>query len=334
MKTFVNLNSDMVNIFQGSTKCRFLDQLRQIRELPISGEELASKIGVSRVTIWKTAKSLIAAGYPLSVDAAGYRIGKEASDDLLYPWEFENYEQFIHYWDTTTSTMDRARELAEKGAPAGSIVVAESQTTGRGRAGRTWESRRGGLFFTVILRNRIPIIRYAQEGMRATLSMADAISRTTSRKPELRWPNDLYINDKKISGVLTEIRGDGDGIKWTLVGIGVNVNNPGDRAKSISCGELAGKHISRRHVLNAFVETFNAYETLTGANLAQEWNSLAFGRGSHVAVLGAEHVAQKNPAECFTSGIFEGIDELGRAIIKTETGTELIDPGTGSLVWN
>lgn len=334
LETIVNLTKDMVNTFQSSTKSRFLEQLRQKREIPISGEELALTIGVSRVTIWKTAKSLIAAGYPLSVDATGYRIGKEASDDLLYPWEFKNYEELIHYWDTTTSTMDRARELAEKGAPAGTIVVAESQTAGRGRSGRTWDSQRGGLFFTVIRRERIPIIRYAREGMRAAVSIADAISRTIGKKPKLRWPNDLYIKDRKISGVLTELRGDGDRVKWTLVGIGVNVNNLGDRAKSISCSEIAGKHISRRLVLSAFVEAFKANETLADINPAYEWNSLAFGRGSHVAVLSAEHATQKNRADCFTSGIFEGIDELGRAIIKTDTGTELIDPGTGSLAWN
>jgi len=324
----------MVNKNPPSTKNRLLEQLRSLRETPVSGEELASAIGVSRVAIWKTTKALIAAGYPIEVRDSGYRIGSEATDDLLYPWEFGSHEGLMHYWSTTTSTMDRARELAEKGAADGSIAVAEAQTAGRGRAGRVWSSSRGGLFFTLVQTDRIPVLQYARGGMRAAAAVADAVRATTGAHAELRWPNDVYVGAKKIAGILTELRADGDRIKWTLIGIGVNVNNPGDGSSTISCGELAGTHLSRRKILNAFLGAFRDLARVDGGELAKEWNARAFGIGSRVAVLSADHGTDKRLAADSPDSIFGGIDELGRAIIETGKGTELLDPGAVSLKWS
>lgn len=324
----------MVNKRSRSTRSLLLEQLRLFRGAPVSGEKLAAALGVSRVAIWKAVKSLKEAGYPIEAEGQGYRIGQEAQNDSLHPWEFGDHESLVHHWDTTTSTMDRARELAERGAPSGTLVVAEVQSAGRGRSGRRWESVSGGLFFTLLIAQGGPILRYASAGMRATAAVADAIAGVTGKGAELRWPNDVYVGNRKIAGILTEIQGEGDRLNWSLLGIGVNVNNPGDGSRTTSCGELTGHSVSRRDVLDAFIASIGRLSVLEGASLAGEWNARAFGRGSRVGILPASHDEGKDRRDLFGAGIFAGIDEFGRALIRTDRGTELHEPGATSVAWD
>jgi len=128
-----------------STRAFLLTQLRREPGKSLSGEVLAQRAGLSRVSIWKAAESLQSLGYPLRVDERGYRL-EGATDDFLYPWEFGEGEKSFYHYAQTDSTMNRARELAQRGIDGGSVVVAESQSAGRGRAGRPWESQTGGLF--------------------------------------------------------------------------------------------------------------------------------------------------------------------------------------------
>ena len=133
-------------------KRKILKALRR-SENYVSGEALSKELGISRVSIWKHIHSLKQDGYIVEASPKGYRL--VSSPDLLLPYEFPSLEEKIHHYREIASTMDEAKELAKGGAEAGTIVVAEAQSQGRGRLKREWLSPQGGIYFTIILRPRI-----------------------------------------------------------------------------------------------------------------------------------------------------------------------------------
>ena len=132
----------------------------------------------------------------------------------------------VRWFDRLPSTMDTAHALAEAGAGHGTAIAAREQDAGRGRRGRAWASPRGGLWLSVICR---PASRSTVEclSLRAGLAVADALEATESGLPplQIKWPNDLYLEDRKVAGVLCEARWDGPSLAWVVVGVGVNVAN-------------------------------------------------------------------------------------------------------------
>lgn len=127
---------------------------------------------------------------------------------------------------TTDSTMDLLHSLAVEGAEAGTVVVAEEQTGGRGSRGRSWRSPRGGLWLSILYR---PDLAVGIElfGLRVGLAVAEAIEALGPGAPvELKWPNDLMLDDRKLGGVLCEARWQGDSPGWVAAGVGINVTNP------------------------------------------------------------------------------------------------------------
>jgi BirA family biotin operon repressor/biotin-[acetyl-CoA-carboxylase] ligase len=122
------------------------------------------------------------------------------------------------------STQDRARELAEQEAAAGTVVVTDSQTGGRGRLGRTWASPIGGLWFSLILRPRISPAQAPGLGLMAAVSLAEAVNEATGLAVGIKWPNDLMIGDKKVGGILTEMTAGPEGITYVLIGAGINAD--------------------------------------------------------------------------------------------------------------
>jgi BirA family biotin operon repressor/biotin-[acetyl-CoA-carboxylase] ligase len=151
----------------------------------------------------------------------------------------------------------------------------------------------------------------------------------------LRWPNDLYIDRRKIAGVMTEIAGEGDLINWLTIGIGVNVNNAVPSEKAVSCADIIGHTVSRREVLLKIMSEAERLKKHTNSGtayaqgnrfLAAEWNSLADCMGAKVAVVYANKICAR--------GIFAGIDPAGRCIIKSENekGSLYFNPGPVSVV--
>ncbi|MFA6506939.1 MAG: biotin--[acetyl-CoA-carboxylase] ligase [Treponemataceae bacterium] len=321
-----------------STKALVLTRLRELRGASISGEVLAAELGISRVAVWKAVESLREVGYAADTDEGGYRLDPSAEEDFLYPWEFgERENRFLHY-DETTSTMDRARELAERGAPAGTVVVAERQSAGRGRAGRSWESSSGGLFFTVIIEPGTSVLRYARVSLAAQLAIAAAVRKATGAEAKPRWQNDVYVGSKKIAGVLVEFEAEGDVVRRMTIGVGVNVNNKllGDGA--LTCSELAKRKLSRREILNAFIEAFELEQSFEkGKDFIDRWNAAAFGVGIHARFIDARHgetTTKPDTGEIHRAGRFMGIDCFGRAVLETDTGIEHLEAGTTSLRFN
>jgi len=329
-----------------TSKARLLALLRDKQGQYISGGLLAKEIGISRVAVWKTVQSLTQAGYSIETGDSGYLLDPRNEKDFLYPWEFGEKENLFFHYMNTDSTMDRAREQALRGAAGGSVFTAEKQSAGRGRNGRTWISRQGGLFFTILERPRLAIADYSLLSLITQIAVVRTVSSACGKKACLRWPNDIYINRQKVAGVTTEISGEGDLISWLSCGVGVNVNNPIPSGKAVSCAEITGHHLSRRVVLNSILreienvrKKFTSVAVYSQGNraLAAEWNSLADCIGAKAVVFEPEektvNYSVDKPGKILARGIFSGIDPAGRCILKTEKGSLYFNQGTVSLAF-
>jgi len=332
----------MVNIDKKvSTKAQLLIELRKKSDKSISGNILAKSLGISRVAVWKAVQSLIEAGYKIETSESGYFLDPENERDFIFPWEFPGRESLFRYYENTGSTMDRARELAVDGAIAGTVITAEKQSAGRGRNGRTWISRKGGLFFTILDRPTMAVADYAQFSLILQIAVARSVKSICNKNAFLRWPNDVYVNGRKIAGIITEVCGEGDLINWISGGIGVNVNNYAPSGKTTSCAEITGSQVSRRSVLTKILDEIEAAKkrVKTGAayaqgnrGLAAEWNSMSDNIGAKAAII--DQGATGKQERVLARGIFEGIDPAGRCILKTENaGNLFFNPGPVSMVF-
>ncbi|MDR1858647.1 MAG: biotin--[acetyl-CoA-carboxylase] ligase [Treponema sp.] len=334
-----------------STKARLLMALREQAGRPVSGSVLASEIGVSRVAVWKGIQSLSQAGYPIETGDSGYAIDPAKAVDFLYPWEFSEKEAVFRHYDNLGSTMDMARESALQGLPAGTVITAERQNAGRGRNGRTWASRRGGLFFTVLERPVLAMPDYPITMMVYQIAVARALGHFCGKPARLRWPNDVYIDKRKIAGVMAELEGEGDSISWLAMGIGINVNNHVPSQKAGSCAGIAGHPLLRRDILLKVLDEAEKVRgrTISGMAYAQgnrllaaEWNSLADCMGAKAAVIYSgfddsrkDGATDDVSGRILARGIFAGIDPAGRCIINSAHGKDALyfNPGPISIVF-
>ena len=212
----------------------------------------------------------------------------------------------------TDSTLDVAHALAEAGAPAGTLVVADSQRAGRGRQGRAWTSRPGaGVWATVIERPSDPSILDLLS-VRVGLRLAEGLDALAGEEVDVKWPNDLFIRAGKLGGILTEARWSGTTLGWVAVGVGVNVTPPPDVTGA------AGLHRGERlDVLEAIVNAVRAGAAATGELTADERARYA----ARDALAGRRIVA---PA----TGRVAGISATGSLLVDTERGREQHRTGT------
>lgn len=247
------------------TKRDVLTLLRLARKEPISGEELSSKIGVSRTAVWKHIQTLKEEGYQIAAQPGkGYYLLNVP--DLLLPEEIQQHlyggklGSFIEHHYRLSSTNERAKELASGGAPEGFLIVAERQHQGKGRLGRKWFSPEGtGIYLSLIFRPPLTPEGAAGFTLLGAVALARAVLQVTDIKVGIKWPNDLLVNGKKFAGILTEMKGEMDRIHSLILGVGINVNtNPDDfppeiRDNSISLKEILGADVSRVRLLGAFI---------------------------------------------------------------------------------
>ncbi|MDR3160759.1 MAG: biotin--[acetyl-CoA-carboxylase] ligase [Spirochaetaceae bacterium] len=271
---------------------------------------------------------------PRSIDQSSVDRNAGGEEDFLYPWEFGEQERFFHHWTSTGSTMDRARELAGRGCPGGTVITAEAQTAGRGRNGRCWMSHPGGLFFTLLERPRCPVRDAPLLGMAAQIAAAETLSALCGAEVSLKWPNDLFLGGKKIGGILSELYGEGDRIQWIALGIGLNLNNPVPPGESANCADFLEHPLPRRLVLLRFLETWRGIQSACPGReeLRKRWNRRSLGMGQRVLVVPGDHGNFGFPRERVRGrGIFLGIDGSGRGLIQSGGGVLRISPGAASL---
>lgn len=304
----VNLKTNEVN----AVKREILRALRESGDC-VSGESLSRELGTSRVSIWKHIHSLEEDGYTVEASPRGYRL--LSSPDLLIPYEFPGLEQRIQYFREIGSTMDAARKLAEGGVEQGTIVVAESQSRGRGRLSKEWLSPEGGIYFTVILRPKISPVYAPRINLMASVAVATTIRRLFGLKAELKWPNDVLVEGKKVCGILAEMNAEVDAVNFINLGIGINANTyiSQHEEKASSLKEQLGKEVSRKEFFRAVITELEEQQALlTKADLVEEWKNLSatLNRDVRIVALGEEIVGQAID-----------IDSSGALIIKGKDGS-------------
>ena len=227
----------------------------------------------------------------------------------------------VTYRESVETTMAIAAEEAAAGAPEGAIVLAEEQLAGRGRMGRSWVSPPGvSLYFTLVLRPTIEQLRYM--AVIAPLAVSLAIEETTSLTPRIKWPNDVLIDDRKVSGVLIDAKLTGDEVQHALIGIGINVNldvmaHAEIREIATSLRTELGNEIEREKVLAA---TLNHIEDLykrlrAGEAISVGWKERLDTLGKHVKVTIAGGESQE--------GVAVDADSDGSLIIRRDDGSHV-----------
>lgn len=234
----------------------------------ISGARIAREIGVSRSTVWRWVERLRELGVKVKGQAAtGYFL--EKVPDVLTPDVLKRqlkgslFGKHIYHFFKTDSTNRVAFELGHAGEPEGTVVLAEEQSAGRGRAGRTWHSERAaGIYVTLLLRPKLAPVQAPLLTMMAGLSAHAAVEAVTGLAVDLKWPNDLIIRGKKAGGILTEMHAEPGMVRFVVVGIGLNVNQerfPGELAGlATSLRQEAGKTQSRMELLVRLLREFES----------------------------------------------------------------------------
>jgi len=228
----------------------------------------------------------------------------------------------IRYFCEVTSTNDVAKELVGKGAREGTIVLAETQTEGKGRLGRRWLSPKGGIWFSVVLRPKISAKDSYQLTFMAAVAVAKAIRKMFKVNAEIKWPNDVLVNDKKVCGILTETSTRGDAVDFVVVGVGVNANVdltsfPEDlRASVTSLGAEVKGEVNRERFLCALLDELENYYGMISQKkfevVLEEWKSLTTLFGAHVEVTSFEEKIK---------GVAFGVNQKGALEVLLKNGT-------------
>jgi len=230
----------------------------------------------------------------------------------------------LHYFREIGSTNSHARELAEAGGGEGTVVVAESQSQGRGRLGRRWESPAfSNLYLSVLLRPKLAPAHAAQITLMAAVALADAVDGYVPGQVAIKWPNDILIGKKKLAGILTEASCDAERIHHVILGIGINLNYTSTampeeiRRRATSLLEITGKPVHRESFLQGLLQgierCYGELELAGFAALAQRWQSYFAWRGRRVRVESFDQV---------TIGTAKGIDKDGALMLVDDHGRE------------
>lgn len=304
----------------------------------ISGQELCNRFGVSRTAVWKAINQLKEAGYEIEAQQnKGYRL--MAAPDLMTEAEIKSLmhtewvAKEVLYFDTIDSTNTKAQELAEKGYPSGTLVVADKQESGKGRRGRSWVSPSGtGIFMTLMIKPDINPNNASMLTLVAALAVAKAITSVTGEEAMIKWPNDIVVNSKKVCGILTEMNAQFDYINNIVVGVGINVHNESfpeeisQMASSLMI-EAGGKRFHRAQIIAETMAYFEQYydtflKTQDLSALVREYDELLVNRNKSVRVL--------DPKESF-DGKAMGITPKGELIVDTWESRKLVSSGEVSV---
>jgi BirA family transcriptional regulator, biotin operon repressor / biotin---[acetyl-CoA-carboxylase] ligase len=238
-----------------------LQLLKEKKGSSVSGTGLASRLSLSRTSVWKHIQRLRSLGYEISSHPKeGYTL--TAIPDLLIPEEIVPHletswlARVYHHYRQIGSTNDEALLLAAQGAQHGTVVVAEEQTRGRGRLQRSWVSAAGcGICFSIILRSPLPVQEAPQSTMVAALALVKVLSESYGLRVSIKWPNDVLLGGKKVAGILADMQSDQDHTRFLVIGIGINVNqNESDlagpfRYPATSLAMDLGAPVQRRKLL-------------------------------------------------------------------------------------
>jgi BirA family biotin operon repressor/biotin-[acetyl-CoA-carboxylase] ligase len=304
----------------------------------VSGEAISDKLGLSRAAVWKHVNALRAQGYRIdALSARGYRL--VAVPDRLGPLELRpllstrDLGHALHCHDSLPSTNDLAKELAEQGAAHGEVVVAETQTAGRGRRGRSWASPPArNLYLSVVLRPELPPQRATEITLLASVALCEAV-REAGVAAEIKWPNDVLAGGRKVGGILTEMAAEPDRVQWLVVGLGVNLNAAADdfppelRGEATSLAAERGAAVPRALFAAALLARLEAWLDRHAAEgfapVREAWRALSGTLGREVRVVTGDGELR---------GVAEDVDEAGALLVRGALGLERVIAGDVHLL--
>ena len=292
----------------------------------ISGQEICSRLGVSRTAVWKAIKQLREEGYDIvAVNNKGYRL--EQAPDVIYEQELRSllhtkwFGNRILYFDSIDSTNNELKRQAETQVCHGLLAVAEEQTAGRGRRGHGWVSPPGtGIWFSFLLKPEVSPDKASMLTLVAAMAVARAITDTTGLESQIKWPNDIVVNKKKVCGMLTELSAEMTQINYVVIGIGINANNrefPDEIKETASSLFIeSGKPVKRAAVIEAVGRYFEQYydEFIKVGDLSlimDEYNGMLANAGKQVRII-------SNDSEEVYTAI--GINPQGELVVKDADG--------------
>ena len=307
--------------------------LKLLREADgyVSGQQLCEKFGVSRTAVWKVIRQLQEEGYQVeAVRNKGYHIvdspdvmTKEELDSLMdTQWAGRN----IVYYDSVDSTNLRIKQMGDEGAPEGTLAVADKQTAGRGRRGRSWDSPSGSsIYMSLLLRPEIEPDQAPMLTLVMALSVAEGImdcgDSCGNPDVKIKWPNDIIINGKKLVGILTEMSSELDNIHYVVIGIGINVNTddfPEDIASvAASMHVITGAYYKRAEIIADTWKAFEKYydlfvQTENLALMVDAYNQRLVNMDRRVMIEERGHRYE---------GTARGIDAEGALLVERDDGT-------------
>jgi BirA family biotin operon repressor/biotin-[acetyl-CoA-carboxylase] ligase len=289
----------------------------------ISGDQISHRLGISRQALWKHIQDLRDSGYEIiAVPHLGYKL--TSCPDRLFASEIQSKLQTkilgkrIYYFDVLPSTMDAAESLARQHAPEGTVVIAEAQTKGRGRRGRQWISPKyKGIYLSIILRPDTAPSASSLITILVAVALYEAISGLTGLEIELKWPNDIMFQNKKLGGILIELNAEADVVHSVVVGCGINVNSDKDSLapSAGSLKECLKAPVDRvallKEILRAIEKYYLLFQHGRSEQILQAWRGQSNTLGARVKIASLNQQIEGEAVD---------IDSDGALLIRQDSG--------------
>ena len=303
----------------------------------LSGQDLSDVLKISRVAVWKHIKKIQTLGYKIeSKQKLGYRLIDNT--EKLLPWEITRdlktklIGKRVYYFEEIDSTQNFAQNIAADKKENGTIIIAEKQTSGRGRLDRKWTSPKGGIWFSLIIHPKFDVSSSTLIPILSAVALSKSIKSVLGIETEVKWPNDITMNGKKVAGVLVDASFQTNSIDYLILGIGINFDIDAKKLEKrltktpnfYGIDSLRGKENKTppKTLLKEFLLQFekNLFQLDKGekSKIIKEWTKRAAGIGKKITI---------NTSNGKISGISQGIDNDGALKIKTRNEIKKIYVG-------
>ena len=303
----------------------------------LSGQDLSDVLKISRVAVWKHIKKIQTLGYKIeSKQKLGYRLIDDT--EKLLPWEITRdlktklIGKRVYYFEEIDSSQNFAQNIAADKKENGTIIIAEKQTSGRGRLDRKWTSPKGGIWFSLIIHPKFDVSSSTLIPILSAVALSKSIKSVLDIETEVKWPNDITMNGKKVAGVLVDASFQTNSIDYLILGIGINFDIDAKKLEKrltktpnfYGIDSLRGKENKTppKTLLKEFLLQFekNLFQLDKGekSKIIKEWTKRAAGIGKKITI---------NTSNGIISGISQGIDNDGALKIKTRNEIKKIYVG-------
>ena len=306
----------------------------------LSGQDLSDVLKISRVAVWKHIKKIKTLGYKIeSKQKLGYRLVKDT--EKLLPWEITTnlktkvIGKRVHYFEEIDSTQNFAQQIASDEKENGAIIIAEKQTSGRGRLNRKWTSPKGGISFSLIIHPKFDVSSSTLIPILSAVALSKSIKSILGIETQVKWPNDITMNGKKVAGILVDASFQANSIDYLILGVGINFdidvkklekklsktpNFYGVNSLRKKDDKTPPKLLLKEFLLQ-FEKNLSQLDNGEKSKIVREWTKRAIGIGKKITI---------NTSNGKISGISEGIDNDGA--LKLKIGKELKKIFVGDVV--